>query len=56
MTEKQAKVGKSVIVKKKSTSKYAGEVLTIASLNNGYANLTQNNEVQIINMPIKFLR
>ena len=56
MTAKQAKVGKSVIVKEESNSKYAGEVLTIASLKNGYVTLTQNNEVQVINMPIKYLR
>lgn len=56
MTLKKAKVGKAVIVKQESGSAFAGEVLTIKELNQEYATLTQNGEVQILNMHIKYLR
>ena len=56
MTTKQAKVGKQIIVKEESGSIYSGEVLKIHSVSNGFANLTRNNKVQILNMPIKYLR
>lgn len=56
MAKKKLRAGIYVIVKAESTSKYAGELLRIDSLNNGFANLSQNNEIAILNMPVKYLR
>lgn len=56
MATKKIKVGKEVIVKEESGSKYTGEVVRVESQKNGFANLSQNNELIVLNMSVKYLR
>ena len=50
MAKKKLRAGLYVIVKVESTSKYSGELLRIDSLRNGFANLSQNKELVVLNM------